>query len=169
MGEPEPPKPVDQRRVAIHEAGHAVIGTVHGLELVWARVTAGTSHEFVTEAGRCEWRGGTDALGLKIAASPTAVGAMCFAGSLAEERLLGWSESDAEAQDFDLWRKAIGWMEASDPAPAHRLEQLRAAFEQSERDVETHEEAIRTVSASLLAAPDLRLDGDAVRDLIGAG
>lgn len=164
VGELETPPKVDLRRVAIHEAGHAVIGTVHDLDLLWMRITQGTPHELLTEAGRCEWQGGPDALQLQIASRPIELGAMCFAGSLAEERLLGWSTDGAEDEDRRLWRRAIGW--SNDPPPADRWEQQTAAVEQGRRDVEMLHEVILAVSGALLAAQGMLLDGAAVRELM---
>jgi hypothetical protein len=168
VGEPEPPRKVDVRRVAVHEAGHAVVGLAHGLELDWVRVSEGTEHELVTEAGRCEWRGGTGSLREQIAARPVELGSMCFAGSLAEEHIFGGADEEGIEQDYGLWRGAIGWTEAADPPLAHRLEQQNAALAQARRDVRAHEDAIRTVSKALLASPDMRLDGETVRGVLGA-
>lgn len=167
MGEPEPPPKVDIHRVAVHEAGHAVVGTGHGLDLLWTRITEGTPEERHTDAGGCEWRGGTAALRLQIAERPIELGAMCFAGSLAEEHVLDWSEDGAEDQDRRLWRGAIGW--SNDPSATTQWALQQAALEKGARDVETHREAILAVADALVAAPFMTLEGVAVRDLMGLG
>jgi hypothetical protein len=141
-----------RRFIAVHEAGHAALGAVLGLEVVevscipqpWGEgQLGGGGTRFVTLDGAQE---------TLVADHPDAAGLVLLAGSFAEQSLLGGQFVDGGfSGDLEIWKR--GMMRAGrDHTSRKQASELVAA---TQRHVATNLEAIRTIAQAVEEAGQL--------------
>ncbi len=139
-----------ERETAYHEAGHAVIDTVHGIEVFFASVKPERN-----------WLGAVwpNEMQMRLASRETRL-ACTVAGALAVCIGMGTSTADVTIRGIDetniIKELGTGWYRNS---PA-----FKAALRSTEWELRNNWRAVETIARMLLG--DVELDGSAVRETV---
>lgn len=144
----------DLRAIAYHEAGHVVVGTRLGLEVLGADIErdgeGGRGHTHFAPAER------TREFAERVVTT--------FMAGLAAEVKLGAPDPDGSGFDLDAMMRE--WLAAIEPDPARRQGLLEEYLRRAQRELGQNGAwaAVEAIAAALLQAG--RLDADALRRLL---
>lgn len=168
---PAPPASAGLRAIAFHEAGHVVVGTHLGLEVLDADIErddeGGRGHTHFVPPGRW-FRPEPGRLTERERDLVERVVTTFMAGFAAEERL---GSADPEGSGYDVDQTLREWLHYLEPEPARRPRLADGFFAAARAELARPGawEAVTAVAEALLR--ERRLDGEAARRLatIGGG
>lgn len=156
----------DWRRVAHHEAGHAIAAAVLGVRVDGLALLPGRADRL---AGLCRTDAGSLAQERAVMASLVVSFAGAAGGRLVDPEAVP-SPLDQRAAVTAATTAARGHAPGAGPAEHRQLVELAIARGRAAADrlVATHDNAVRRVAQALLASDRMALTGATVRALVGA-
>lgn len=149
-----------RQHMAVHEAGHAVIGLMHHMELLEVDIQSDpVAHpDGGVIFGGARFAAPDDDMNEWARAQPAETAVVLMAGMCAEEVVLGCHLRESWMGDVRIVRIGHGWLEGRADLPSELVDYLNDAYDA----VTASETAIRTVADVLLRAGRLTADEIAV-------